>query len=119
MGMWDVEATDEFIAWYDGMGGAERARVDASIEKLEEGGPGLGRPWVETIGRSRHKHMKELRPRGGFLRVLFIFDPRRSAILLIGGDKQNRWEAWYDEMIPVANDLYDTYLAELRAEGLL
>jgi hypothetical protein len=53
------------------------------------------------------------------LRVLFIFDARRVAILLIGGDKRDRWDAWYAEMVPQADDLYDTYLDELREEGLL
>ena len=63
--------------------------------------------------------MKELRPPTGNIRILFAFDPRRTAILLIGGDKTNRWRAWYTRMIPVADDLYDEYLAELTEEGLL
>jgi hypothetical protein len=63
--------------------------------------------------------MKELRPRGGNLRVLFAFDPRRMAILLIGGDKTNRWETWYRDVIPIADKLYDEHLEILRKEGLL
>ena len=63
--------------------------------------------------------MKELRPRGGNLRILFVFDPRRIAILLLGGDKIGRWQAWYEEAIPIADRLYDEYLAELRREELL
>ncbi len=63
--------------------------------------------------------MKELRPRGGNLRVLFAFDPRRAAILLMGGDKTGRWQAWYAEVIPIADDLYDEHLETLRKEGLL
>jgi len=51
--------------------------------------------------------------------VLFVFDPRRAAILLLGGDKTDRWREWYDENVPRADDLYDAYLAELRKEGLL
>lgn len=61
--------------------------------------------------------MKELIPMGGNIRVLFAFDPRRSAILLIGGDKTNRWDEWYEAMIPVADDLYDEHLRTLRDEG--
>lgn len=60
--------------------------------------------------------MKELRPLGGDLRILFAFDPRRTAILLIGGDKRGRWNEWYAEMVPVADQLYDEHLAELARE---
>ena len=61
--------------------------------------------------------MKELRPPGTNFRVCFAFGPRRMAILLIGGDKSGRWEAWYRENIPVADTLYDDHLATLREEG--
>lgn len=64
--------------------------------------------------------MKELRAsEGGALRVMFAFDPRRHAILLVGGDKTGRWSEWYEWAIPVADDLYDVYLDELRKEGLI
>jgi hypothetical protein len=63
--------------------------------------------------------MKELRPIGGSLRILFAFDPRRMVILLIGGDKTNRWQAWYREFIPIADRLYDEHLETLETEGLL
>jgi hypothetical protein len=62
--------------------------------------------------------MKELRPPVGNVRILFAFDPRRPAILLIGGDKTDRWNDWYDTMIPVADQLYDDHLRTLREEGL-
>jgi hypothetical protein len=51
--------------------------------------------------------------------VLFAFDPRRHAILLLGGDKSGKWEEWYETAVPAADALYDTHLAELREEGLL
>ena len=64
--------------------------------------------------------MKELRAsEGGALRVLFTFDPRRHAILLLGGDKSGRWQEWYESAIPSADDLYDLYLEELYQEGLI
>lgn len=63
--------------------------------------------------------MKELRPRGSNLRVFFAFDPRRHCVLLIGGDKTDRWEEFYDQMTPIADELYETYLEELRAEGVI
>ena len=64
--------------------------------------------------------MKELRAsRDGALRVLFVFDPRRQVILLVGGDKSGQWDAWYRWAIPTADDLYDGYLDELSEEGLI
>jgi hypothetical protein len=89
--MWDVEGTDEFAAWYSGLEDDDRRRVDDAIEHLSDDGPALGRPWVDTLAGARRHNMKELRPRGGFLRILFVFDPRRTAILLLGGDKRERW----------------------------
>ena len=87
---------------------------------LAETGPGLGRPVVGAITGSRRSNMKELRvSQGGALRVLFAFDPRRHAILLLGGDKSGQWNEWYTRAIPEADVLYDVHLEELRAEGLL
>lgn len=64
--------------------------------------------------------MKELRAsKGGALRVLFMFDPRRQVILLLGGDKTGNWAGWYETAVPLADDLYDTYLDELTEEGLI
>lgn len=60
--------------------------------------------------------MKELRPPTGNIRILFAFDPKRTAILLIGGDKTNRWTAWYKRMIPIADRIYDQHLARMRNE---
>ncbi|HEY3921402.1 MAG TPA: type II toxin-antitoxin system RelE/ParE family toxin [Gaiellaceae bacterium] len=79
--------------------------------------PSLGRPLVDTIKQSRHKNMKELIPPASDIRVLFAFDPRRAAILLIGGDKSGEWSTWYDRMVPVADDLFDEHLRELESEG--
>jgi hypothetical protein len=116
---WEVEYTDQFGQWYGELDERFRDRVVAAVEVLEEQGPGLGRPFVDSVKGSRHANMKELRPRGGSLRILFAFDPRRMAILLIGGDKTNRWQAWYREFIPIADRLYDEHLETLETEGLL
>ena len=116
---WEVEYTDEFAMWFDTLTRAERRAVFAAVNRLEEQGPALGRPYVDTLRTSRHANMKELRPRGTSIRILFAFDPRRVAILLLGGDKTGRWQTWYDEAIPIADRLYDEYLDELRREGLL
>jgi hypothetical protein len=61
--------------------------------------------------------MKELRPRGGHIRVIFAFDPRRTAILLIGGDKTGQWESWYEEMVPIADRLYAEHLRAIEKKG--
>jgi hypothetical protein len=117
--MWQVETTDEFAVWYGGLSDEHQEAVETAVTALELGGPSLGRPFVDTLKASRHAHMKELRPRGGNLRVAFAFDPRRYAILLLGGDKTGRWDEWYRDAIPVADDLYDAHLDELRREGLI
>ncbi|MGH2530768.1 MAG: type II toxin-antitoxin system RelE/ParE family toxin [Thermomicrobiales bacterium] len=116
---WEIEYTHQFGDWFEGLSRAEHEAVIGAVDEFEVTGPGLGRPYVDTIKGSRHANMKELRPRGGNLRILFAFDPRRAAILLIGGDKSGRWQRWYAEMIPIADDLYDEHIAILKKEGLL
>ena len=112
---WEVEYTDEFSVWWDSLDVYAQDAIDDAVGALIEHGPALGRPYVDTIVGSRHSNMKELRISS--MRVLFAFDPRRMAILLIGGDKRGRWNAWYAEMIPIADHLYDEHLNALRKEG--
>jgi hypothetical protein len=88
-----------------------------ALDQLAERGPNLGRPGADRIKRSRHHNMKELRSFGGQLRALFAFDPRRTAIVLVGGDKTNNWEGWYRENIPKADRLYDDHLRRIGKEG--
>ena len=93
--------------------------VNRGILALEQGGPGEGRPLVDSISGSRIPNMKELRPpSGGWseVRILFVVDPWRSAILLLAGDKSGQWDRWYRDAIPRAERLYDTYLKEREAE---
>ncbi|MFM2071708.1 MAG: hypothetical protein RLZZ623_1971 [Actinomycetota bacterium] len=118
--MWEVEVTDQFIDWWSTLSAAQREAVTDRVDLLAERGPDLGRPVVDRIHSSRHQSMKELRAaKGGALRVLFSFDPRRHAILLLGGDKSGEWNDWYASAIPRADDLYDEYLRELEEEGLI
>lgn len=116
---WEIEYTDEFDDWWNELSESDQERVRAAVEILESAGPALGRPLVDTLEGSQLSNMKELRPLGGHLRVLFAFDPRRAAILLLGGDKSGRWSAWYAEAIPAAERLYAEHLAHLREEGEL
>jgi len=113
---WEVEGTDQFAEWYCNLEPVEQDAVDTAVDHLEAAGPGLGRPLVDTIEGSRYPNMKELRPGRRGLRILFAFDPRRTAILLLGGDKTNRWEEWYIEMIPIADRLYDEHLEAIEGE---
>ena len=87
-----------------------------AINQLEQDGPALGRPYVDTIRNSRFKNMKELRVSSqGALRVLFAFDPERRAVLLLGGDKSkdSRWNDWYVDAIQRADNLFQQHLRKL------
>lgn len=117
-GVWNVEVTGDFAQWYSTLTEDEQDAVNAAVDLLEEQGPSLRRPIVGEIAGSALKNLKELIPPIGNLRILFAFDPRRTAILLIGGDKTGRWQVWYDEMIPKAEALYEEYLKELRQEDV-
>ncbi|HEV2999563.1 MAG TPA: type II toxin-antitoxin system RelE/ParE family toxin [Solirubrobacteraceae bacterium] len=111
--MWDVEATPEAEEWLMSLDLDDFARIAAAIDLLAASGPALGRPTVDRIAGSRHHNMKELRSRGGHLRMLFAFDPRRTAVLLLGGDKRGDWSGWYERNVPRADDIYDRHLRDL------
>jgi len=115
---WDVEYTDELGAWWADLTEAEQESIDSSVRLLEEKGPNLGFPHTSGIEGSKHSHMRELRVQheGRPYRVLYAFDPRRSDILLLGGDKTGDGR-WYDVHVPIADKLYDTHLETLRKEG--
>lgn len=122
MSDWEVEVTDQFIAWFDELARDNADAVSAAIDELAARGPTLGRPLVDRIHSSRHQNMKELRAIGVSnveLRVLFAFDPRRTAILLLGGNKTGQWNSWYVRAVSEADFLYDQHLKELEEEGLL
>ncbi|BCK76479.1 uncharacterized protein conserved in bacteria [Acetobacter aceti NRIC 0242] len=117
---WLVEHTDEFGGWFATLSDSEKEDVYASGLLLEERGPGLRFPMSSGVNGSRHNHMRELRIQSGGkpIRVFYAFDPRRAAILLIGGDKTGD-ERFYDRLTPVADNLYDAHLDELRREKLI
>lgn len=100
--------------WIEQLDDVAHARVVQAIDALAEGGPGLGRPLVDTITGSAIQNLKELRP--GTVRILFVFDPWRSCILLVAGDKARRWAVWYDEAIPLAEQRYQSYLKAHQEE---
>ena len=114
---WEVEFTDEFGHWWDGLTTGEQAAITATVELLENRGPHLPYPHSSGIQGSRHTNMRELRIQHGGrpYRILYAFDPRRVAILLIGGQKTGD-DRWYRRYVPVADRLYDAHLAELDRE---
>ncbi len=115
--MWAVEYTDEFGLWFRSLTEErEKASIRAAVNILSEKGPSLGRPLVDTLTGSAYANMKELRPVGTTIRILFAFDPRRIAILLLGGDKAGEWNDWYTVNIPIADRRYAEHLQEVETE---
>lgn len=111
---WDVWNTEEFEDWYMSLDAADTAAVDDAVAMLEQEGPTLGRPLVDHVkGTRRHHNMKELRPPATALRVLFAFDPRRNAVLLLGWDKTGTWSASYPKKVQAAERLLDEWLDDL------
>jgi len=115
---WSIKVTEEYASWFtapikDDL--ASATQVAQAVAALREEGPALGRPLVDRITGSKIHHLKELRPGSAArseIRVLFVFDPTRSALLLIGDDKAGNWKRWYRENIPIAEQLYLEYTAE-------
>lgn len=116
--MFDVEFTDEFRQWWVGLREDEQDSIAAVVGLLEDQGPELRRPYADTLRGSTLRNLRELRIQhhGRPYRVLYVFDPRRKAILLIGGDKTGD-ERWYRRMIPLAEEIYAEHLRELIASG--
>ncbi|MCW3838728.1 type II toxin-antitoxin system RelE/ParE family toxin [Micromonospora yasonensis] len=115
-GEWDAYLVHEVREWIGALDPSTHARVVQAIDLLAEHGPGLGRPLVDTIHGSSMANLKELRP--GSVRILFAFDPWRSSILLVAGDKSGQWNAWYRDAVPLAEQRYELYVKErARQEG--
>ena len=119
---WAIYQTDEVGDWLDGLARTDpdtAGQVDDAIYALSQGGPALGRPLVDAIAHSALRNLKELRPGSSGaseVRILFAFDPWRSAILLVAGDKAGVWRRWYTAAIPRAEQLYAVYLKERGEE---
>lgn len=117
---WEIEITGEFEHWWDSLSEEAQEDVRAGVVLLRRFGPALRFPFSSGVLASKHSHMRELRVQhaGQPYRVLYAFDPRRTAILLIGGRKTGD-DRWYKKFVPLADRLYDEYIAELRKEGLI
>lgn len=103
--------------WWNGLCEEEQESIDVYVKLLEEKGPHLPFPYTSSIRNSRHGHMRELRVqhKGDPYRVLYAFDPRRTAVLLLGGDKTGD-DRWYEQAVPKADQLYEEHLDHLRKE---
>ena len=115
--MWNVATTKGFDDWFAGLNEIRQVEVIAKVELLKLFGPQLGRPHADTLNGSRFANMKELRGRTAeaVLRIAFAFDPERSAILLVGGDKSGVSEKrFYKQLIAAADDLYAAHLVKLK-----
>lgn len=115
----EVEFTDQFKDWWNTLSVSEQESVAATVGLLKERGTSLGFPNSSGINGSKHEHMRELRTQAGghpLLRTLYAFDPTRTAILLIGGDKTGK-DRWYAEFGPRADKLCDDHLQQMRKEG--
>ena len=118
----EVECTDEFSSWYwDRLDRRERRDVAKAVDLLEEVGTDLGDPHSSEVKLSRHGRMRELRIQSGgqAIRVFYAFDPRRTAIVLLGGRKRGQERRFYRDHVRRADAIYDEYLRQLRREGLL
>jgi hypothetical protein len=115
---WEVEYTDEFGNWWESLMPNEQESIAAVVMLLEEFGPQLPHPYSSQIKGTERHALRELRIQHGGdpYRVVYAFDPRRMAILLLGGNKVGD-DRWYQVHVPRAERLYDEHLAQLREEG--
>ncbi len=116
-GSWEVEFHPACEVWADDLPQADAEALLAAIRVLRAEGPNLGRPLVDRIQGSRHANMKELRPGSTGrteVRVLFVFERRRRAILLVGGNKSEDWKGWYKVNVPIADDRFDEHQARIE-----
>lgn len=114
--MVEVVGTDEFGSWFGGLGEADKETVVHVVDMLEEAGVSLGFPHSSHIKGSRYP-LRELRPKQGRspLRVFYIFDPDRQAVLLVGGSKAGD-NTFYEAMIPISESIWEQYLRERKAD---
>jgi hypothetical protein len=112
---WDVLLDEDFAAWLDGLDAALRNEILAHAALLRARGPHLGRPYVDTLEGSAFTNMKELRIQfhGDPWRILFAFDPKRRAILLVGGNKRGD-KRWYKKNLAIADERFQRHLKRLE-----
>jgi hypothetical protein len=120
---WPVVIVEPARSWLHGLRRSDRQTlllISEAIEALSIEGPALGRPLVDTIKGTNLANLKELRP-GSVgateVRLLFVFDPHRQAVVLLGGDKAGNWRRWYRRAIPLAETAYAEHLKRMNDQG--
>lgn len=119
MSTWNIKQTAEFQDWFDQADKALQEDTVEHVKLLEQFGPNLKRPHADTLKGSQLTNLKELRFNSGdkVIRIFFIFDPDRNAVLLIGGDKAGSGDkTFYDTMIDQSEKIYGRYLEERKKE---
>ena len=114
---YEVELSDEFGEWWDNLSVEEQESITFSVRLLQEEGVNLRRPQADTVKGSAYPNMRELRCQheGRPYRILYAFDPRRTAMLLIGGDKTGN-NRWYKIFVPKADAIYADHLREIQSK---
>ncbi|GAA0303476.1 hypothetical protein GCM10010302_47500 [Streptomyces polychromogenes] len=119
---WEVIVVEPALSWLHALRQNDRPtliQISKAITALRQEGPAMGRPLVDTVRGSRLANLKELRPGstgGSEVRLLFVFDPLRRAVFLVGGDKAGDWRGWYLSAVPLAEKAYEDYLTELEED---
>lgn len=120
---WEIVVVEPALSWLHDLRRTDRdtlIQVSQAITALQEEGPALGRPLVDTIKHSVLPNLKELRPGSAGateVRLLFVFDPERQAVILVGGDKAGNWSGWYRVAVPLAEQAYEDHLKRIEGEG--
>ena len=118
---WEVEFHEDFDPEFDTLPEDVQSELRSHALLLEQFGPQIGRPRVDTLKGSRHANMKELRfdAADGVWRVAFAFDPKRKAVLLIAGDKSGGGEKkFYRQLIAKADERFDEHLSRMKKKGI-
>jgi hypothetical protein len=120
---WKVIVVEPVRSWLHELRTSDRTtlrQIANAIDILAVEGPALGRPLVDTITGSELPNLKELRPGsagGSEIRLLFVFDPTRQAVFLVGGNKAGNWKRWYEQAIREAEQAYGQYLRDSKETG--
>ncbi len=122
--VWSIIVVEPASSWLHRLRSTDRKTlilISQAIEALSIEGPALGRPLVDTVKGSNLPNLKELRPGSAGaseVRLLFVFDPQRQAVILVGGDKAGNWQRWYRTAVPLAEAAYADHLARVaKQEG--
>lgn len=110
---WPIVFLPQVSDWLEQLEEGDQKKVSEALDQLGSLGPQLGRPFADHVKKSQFHKLKELRPLASSIRILFIFDEERQAVLLCAGDKRGNWQGWYKINIAIAEDRYRRYLNDI------